>query len=134
MLLDSFEQGARKAGKDPSTLERMVQVHVSWAPTHTEALDNALREWPNGGMNFPKGDLRQPEDFEALARMVRPEHLQGRVLVSHRAEEHLAFLRHLFELGFHGVYVHNCGRNQDEFLRFYQREVLPDLRQTLSTS
>ncbi len=127
LLLDNFEQGARKAGKDPSNLEKMIQVHVSWAPTHAEALDNALREWPNGGMSFPKGDLRQPEDFEALARMVRPEHLQGRVLVSHRAEEHLALLGRLFDLGFHGVYVHNCGRNQAEFLRFYQREVLPEL-------
>ena len=127
MLIDNYDEGARGAGKDPGALFRMIQVHVSWARTHEEAVENAVREWPNGGMNFPKGDLRHPEDFEAMARLVRPEHFQGRVFISSSAFEHLGFLRHLFGLGFQGVYVHNCGRNQAEFLDFYQSEVLPEL-------
>ena len=28
-----------------------------------EALQSALTEWPNGGMPFPKQDIRSPEDF-----------------------------------------------------------------------
>jgi G6PDH family F420-dependent oxidoreductase len=127
MLLENFAKGARAAGKDPASMPRMLLVHVSWAPTLQEAVDNALHEWPNGGMNFPKGDIRRPEDFEALARMVRPEHFQGRVLISSRAEEHVAFLRGLFAMGFEEIHVHNCGRNQSEFLDFYGREVLPEV-------
>lgn len=126
-LMESFEKGATGAGKDPSGMPRLIQVHVSWAPTREEAVDNAVKEWPNGGMNFPKGDIRHPEVFEALAKMVRPEHFTGRVFMSNDAGEFVAYMKKLFGFGFTGVYVHNCGRNQREFLDFYQREVLPEL-------
>src|SRR5437879_359677 len=68
------EKGAREAGKDPSTMPRIIQLHVSWAESQDEALRNAMVEWPNGGLNFPKQDVRSPEDFAAMAKLVRPEH------------------------------------------------------------
>ena len=34
---------------------------------------NALVEWPNGGMKFPKADIRSPFEFEQIAKLVRPE-------------------------------------------------------------
>ena len=57
-LFQRFADGQREAGKDPATAPRMLQVHLSWAPTDEEALANAMHEWPNGGMKFPKGDIR----------------------------------------------------------------------------
>src|SRR5665811_2301199 len=51
----------------PSTMPRMLQVKVSVAGTDDEAVSMAVRDWPNGGMNFPKADIRNPEDFEAMA-------------------------------------------------------------------
>ena len=33
-------------------------------------------------MTFPKGDIRNPEDFEAMAKLVRPENYKNRVLIS----------------------------------------------------
>ncbi|TMB65674.1 MAG: LLM class flavin-dependent oxidoreductase, partial [Chloroflexi bacterium] len=62
-----FEKGAREAGKDPSKLPKILQLHLSWAPTDEEAMRNALTEWPNGGMKFPKADIRSPYDFEQMA-------------------------------------------------------------------
>ena len=43
-----------------------------WARTDEEATDKAVNEWPNGGMAFPKQDIRNPEDFAAMAKLVRP--------------------------------------------------------------
>src|SRR5690606_30831332 len=60
MLMDRFEKGARDAGKDPANMARMLQVKVSYAETDQEAIDSAVRDWPNGGMNFPKADIRNP--------------------------------------------------------------------------
>src|SRR5436190_7839188 len=65
MLLDRFEKGARDAGKDPTSMPRIIQLHISWAASDDEAMAQAVKEWPNGGMNFPKQDIRNPEDFEA---------------------------------------------------------------------
>ena len=98
MLWGKFDEGAREAGKDPTGTPKLLQIHVSWAPTDEEAIENAMREWPNGGMAFPKQDIKNPEDFAAMAKLVRPEHFTNRVLMTsrprgaHRA--HPALRRH----------------------------------------
>ena len=127
MLMGRFEKGAREAGKDPSAMPRIIQVHVSWADTLEEATENAVKEWPNGGMNFPKGDIRSPEDFEAMAKLVRPENYKNRVLISPDLDEHLAHLQHYADLGFTEIYVHNVGRNQEAFIKAYGERVVPAL-------
>jgi coenzyme F420-dependent glucose-6-phosphate dehydrogenase len=127
-LLDRFARGAREAGKNPDDMTRIIQLHVSWAESREAAVEQAVREWPNGGMAFPKADIRNPEDFEAMARLVRPEHFEGRVFISPDLEEHAAHIQHFIDLGFDEVYVHNVGRNQDAFIQGYARGVLPRLR------
>jgi coenzyme F420-dependent glucose-6-phosphate dehydrogenase len=128
MLMQRFEKGARDAGKDPATMPRLIQLHISWAETGDEATENAMRQWPNGGMDFPKGDIRHPEDFAAMAKLVRPEHFKNRVLISPDLDEHRAHLQRYLDLGFDEIYVHNVGRNQEAFLHAFGREVVPRLR------
>ena len=127
-LLSRFEKGVREAGKDPADMPRIIQLHVSWAESREAAVEQAVREWPNGGMAFPKADVRNPEDFEAMAKVVRPENFEGRVFMSPDLAEHAAHIQHYIDLGFTEVYVHNVGRNQEAFIERYGREVLPALR------
>jgi len=122
-----FEEGAREAGKDPSTMPRILQLHLSWAETDEEALQNAIVEWPNGGMKFPKQDIRSPFDFEQMARLVRPEDFQGRMLISSDPEAHRRQIQRFLDLGFDQVYLHNVGRNQERWIEVFGREVLPRL-------
>jgi coenzyme F420-dependent glucose-6-phosphate dehydrogenase len=127
-LWDNFELGAREAGKDPTTAPKLLQLHVSWARTDEEATQNALVEWPNGGMAFPKQDIRNPEDFAAMAKLVRPEHFVNRMLISADLERHVQNVQHYLDLGFDEIYLHNVGRDQAEFIEVWGREVLPKLR------
>jgi coenzyme F420-dependent glucose-6-phosphate dehydrogenase len=127
LLLERFEKGARDAGKDPATMPRIIQLHVSWADSDQAAIDQAVKEWPNGGMNFPKQDIRSPEDFEAMAKLVRPENFKGRVLTSADLDVHREHIQHFINLGFTEVYLHNVGRNQREFIQAYGREVIPKI-------
>ena len=126
-LFDRFAAGAREAGKDPSTMPRVLQVHLSWAETDAEAMTNALTEWPNGGMKFPKADIRSPHDFEQMARLVRPEDFEGRMVISADPDAHRAAIQRYVDLGFDRVYLHNVGRNQREWIEVFGREVLPKL-------
>lgn len=128
MLIDRFEKGAREAGKDPSTMPKIIQLHVSWAESMDVATENALKEWPNGGMAFPKADIRNPEDFEAMAKLVRPENYKNRVLITPDLDEHAAHVQHFIDLGFTEVYIHNVGRNQEAFIEAYGKAVLPKLK------
>lgn len=122
-----FEEGARGAGKDPSTMPRILQLHLSWAPTDEEAMGNAITEWPNGGMKFPKQDIRSPHDFAQMANLVRPEDFRGRMLISSDPEAHRREIQRYLDMGFGQIYLHNVGRNQAEWIEVFGREVLPGL-------
>jgi len=126
-LLARFEEGRREAGRRGPGL-RFLQVHLSWAPTDEEAMANALREWPNGGMRFPKNDIRSPFEFEQLARHVRPEDFEGRLVVSADPDVHRAALQRYVDLGFDRIFLHDVGREQRAFLDVFAREVIPGLR------
>jgi coenzyme F420-dependent glucose-6-phosphate dehydrogenase len=126
-VFERFEKGAREAGKDPAKLHKILQLHLSWAPTDEEAMRNALTEWPNGGMKFPKADIRSPFDFEQMAKIVRPEDFKGRMLISSDLDAHTREIQRFIELGFDRVYLHNVGRNQVEWLDVFGKKVLPKL-------
>jgi coenzyme F420-dependent glucose-6-phosphate dehydrogenase len=127
MLMDRFTRGAIEAGKDPSKMPKMIQLKVSYAETAEKAMEYAIQEWPNGGMAFPKGDIRNPEDFEAMAKLVKPEHYKNRVLTTPDLDEHCIYVQHFIDLGFDEVYIHNVGRNQEEFIDLYGMSVIPRL-------
>jgi len=126
-LFAKFDEGAREAGKDPSAMPKILQLHLSWAPTDEEALQNAITEWPNGGMKFPKQDIRSPYDFEQMAKLVRPEDFDGRMLITSDPDAHRKEIQRFLDLGVDRIYLHNVGRNQKEWIDVFGREVLPSL-------
>jgi G6PDH family F420-dependent oxidoreductase len=130
MLWDRFREGAREAGKDPEAMRTQLQVHVSWAETLDAAQEQAVKEWPNGGMPFPKQDIRNPEDFENMARLVRIESFANRMLISADLDEHTAAIQGYIDMGFDEIYLHNVGRNQVEFIEAFGSRVIPQLRLT----
>lgn len=127
-LLSRFAEGAREVGRDPATMTRVLRMHLSWAPTDEEAAANAVREWPNAGMRFPKSDIRSPFELEQIARMVRPADFEGRLLISSDPDAHRAAIQSMLDLGFDRIYLHNAGRDQAAFLEVFGRDVLPGLR------
>ena len=127
-LFAKFAEGAREAGKDPDTMPKVLQLHLSWDTTDEQALANAMTEWPNGGMKFPKADIRSPHDFAAMAKLVRPEDFEGRMVISSDPDVHRAAIQTFVDLGFDRVYLHNVGRNQAQWIEVFGREVLPKLR------
>ena len=128
MLWDKFREGAREAGKDAEAMRTQLQIHVSWAPTQDEAEQNALTEWPNGGMPFPKQDIKNPEDFANIAKLVRIENFKDRMLISPDLEEHTAQIQKFVDMGFDEIYLHNVGRDQAAFITTFGDKVLPKLK------
>jgi probable non-F420 flavinoid oxidoreductase len=84
-----------------------VQVHLSWHPDEAEAERMAHEQWAfsvlGAGLTW---DLAQPEQFEAAARFVRPEHVRSTVLVSCDLGWLAARLAELDELGVDVAYLH----------------------------
>jgi G6PDH family F420-dependent oxidoreductase len=124
-LLKRFGEGAREAGRDSAKMPKVLRLHVSWAETDEQAARNALTEWPNLGLRFSKSDIRSPYELEQMARLVRREDFEGRMLISADPDAHRAHIQTFADLGFDRIYLHNVGRNQREFLEVFGRDVLP---------
>jgi G6PDH family F420-dependent oxidoreductase len=127
MIRAKCEEGCRDAGKDPADFKYILQLHLSWAPTDEAALQNALTEWPNGGMKFPKQDIRSPLDFEQMAKRGQREDREGRMLIAADPEKHREQIQKYLDLRFDQIYLHNVGRNQAEWIDCFGRDVLPKL-------
>jgi G6PDH family F420-dependent oxidoreductase len=127
MIFEKCREGCREAGNDPDRFKYILQLHLSWAETDEQAVRNAMEEWPNGGMKFPKADIRSPGDFEQMAKLVRPEDFAGRMVMSADLEVHRKQIQKFLDIGFDQIYLHNVGRNQAEWIEAFGREVLPGL-------
>jgi hypothetical protein len=72
-------------------------------------------------------DLRLPHQFEAAAKFVRPEDMDGGVRISGDLKQHLDWLHAYLEYDLTGLMLHNVGRNQREFIEAFGSEVLTEL-------
>jgi G6PDH family F420-dependent oxidoreductase len=107
---------------------RVLQVHVSWAPTQAEAERIAYDQWRTNVFDPPVcWDLDTPEAFDAAAAVVRPEDLRGKVLISSDLEQHVAWLQEFAELGFDDIALHHVGQDLDPFIDAFGAHVLPQL-------
>jgi coenzyme F420-dependent glucose-6-phosphate dehydrogenase len=121
-IVQEFEQ----AGGDGKP--RYGQVHVCWAQSEQQARTTAHELWPNAAMAGPLGqELAIPSHYEAAAQLVSEEDVAESVVCGPDPERHLEAIRGYEQAGFDHVYVHQIGPDQDGFLRFYEREVIPEL-------
>ena len=126
-LVERFDDGLKEAGKPRGDTLRVVRVDLSWAPTDEQAMAYALAEWPLPGIRFPRSDVRSPADFEQLARTVRPDDFEGRMLVTSDLDRHRAHLQRFVDLGVDRIHLHNAGPDQRAFIEVFGRDVLPKL-------
>jgi G6PDH family F420-dependent oxidoreductase len=103
------------------------QVTVCWAVSE-EAARTTIREvWPNAGLG---GDLSQelatPLMFEQACELVGPEDLES-LPAGPDPEPYVQAIREYERAGFTHVYLHQIGRDQEGFLRFWREELQPRL-------
>ena len=118
-MLDAFGADGRK----------VLQVHVSWAPTEAEAVAIAHDQWRTNVFDPPIcWDLETPEAFDVAATMVRPDDVASKVLVSSDLQRHVAWLQEYAALGFDDIALHHVGQSLDAFIDAFGEHVLPALR------
>jgi len=127
LLFQRFGEGAAEFRRDPRGL-RVLRLHLSWATTQQQAVDQALTEWPHAGLRFAKSDVRSPFDLAQMSAYVRADDFDERFIISSDIAAHRDNIQHYLDLGFDRILVHNVGRNQEEFLEAFGSDVLPALR------
>jgi len=127
-LLPAVEEGAKEAGRDPATIERTIEVKVSFDTDRERALRDT-RIW--AALALPaedKAGVEDPREMERRAEAVADQ-AQGRWLVSDDADEHLEQIRPYIEFGFTHLIFHAPGDDQSRFLQLYAKDILPRIRE-----
>ena len=105
-----------------------LQVHLSYAGDDSTALKLAHDQWRTNVFDPPVcWDLDMPEAFDAAAKLVRPEDLDGKVLISSDLGQHVAWLQEFAALGFDDIAIHHVGQDLDGFIDAFGEHVLPAL-------
>lgn len=122
-VIAKFE-GAGGEGKP-----RYGQVHVCWADTEAAAQRTALRFWPNAvvGGNLP-WELPLPSHFEDASSWASEEDVAESIVCGPDPKHHVEAIREFERAGYDHVFVHQVGPDQSGCIDFYEREVLPALR------
>jgi coenzyme F420-dependent glucose-6-phosphate dehydrogenase len=108
--------------------EKLGMMHCAYDRDAEAGLKRAHAEWPNLALKGPLGqDLARPSDFEAAAEMVRPEDVAESTPHGPDPEPYLNLIHDYEQAGFTHVYIHQIGDNQDEFLEFAAKELIPKL-------
>jgi G6PDH family F420-dependent oxidoreductase len=104
-------------------------VKVCWAPDTRDAVETALRLWPNALVPGEAGQLLPlPRHFRQLSELVTEEMVERGLACGPDPEVHVNAIRPYIEAGYDEVYVNQIGPDQDGFFDFYRTEVLPRLR------
>jgi G6PDH family F420-dependent oxidoreductase len=107
---------------------RYGELGVCWAPDEAAARRTALRQWPISGLGGPLlTELPIPAHFQAAATVLDEDDVAESVVCGPDPERHVRAIREFEEAGYDHVCVHQIGPDQEGFLRFYAREVLPRL-------
>jgi G6PDH family F420-dependent oxidoreductase len=107
---------------------RYGQVTVCWADSEAAAIRTAHEIWPTGALSGRfKMELPRPSHFEEATRTVRPEDVARSIPCGPDPERHLTAIAEYVKAGFDHVYMHQVGPDQAGFMRFYAREIVPNL-------
>ena len=127
-LLPALAEAATKAKRDPASLERMIEVKVSFDTDRQRALEDT-RYW--AALALPAEDkvgVEDPLEMERRAAALPLEKAASRWLVSDDPEEHVEQIAEYVGYGFTHLVLHAPGPDQLRFLELYGKEIMPRLR------
>ena len=122
-VAESVEQFRSEGGEGKPTYG---QLHVCWAEDEEAAKRLALKQWPNSGLsgNFFL-ELPLPAHFEEAAEALDEDDVAESIVCGPDPERHRTAIQEYVDAGYDHVYIHQVGPEQEGFLDFYEREVLP---------
>ena len=127
-LLPAFAEGAKEGKKDAATLDKMIEVKVSFDTDRQRALEDT-RHWGALALSAEeKVGVEDPVELERLADALPVDRTASRWLVSSDPDEHVEQIKFYTDLGFTHLVFHAPGPDQKRFMDLYAERVLPRLR------
>jgi G6PDH family F420-dependent oxidoreductase len=107
---------------------KVAEVTVCWASDERSARRTAHEWWPTAAMESSLSwELPLPKHFEDVATLVTEDAVAESIVCGPDADRHVQAITTYAEAGYDQICVHQVGPDQEGFMRFYERDVLPRL-------
>jgi coenzyme F420-dependent glucose-6-phosphate dehydrogenase len=130
VLFPALEQGARQEGRDPSKIEKLMELQMSYDEDYDKAVQSARWWAPTVMPIFFKAPIADPHEIEAHGKLVSDEGLLTGWFISSRLEDHIKNIERYIKLGFTNIHLQSSSPNENEFISAFGKRVLPYLKDT----
>jgi coenzyme F420-dependent glucose-6-phosphate dehydrogenase len=127
-LLPAVAAGAEKAGRDASTIDRMIEIKLSYDTDPDLALENTRFWAPLSLSKEQKHDITDPAEMEKAADELPIEQVASRWIVGSDPDETVAKIAEYVDAGFNHLVFHAPGHDQARFLTAFENDLAPRLR------
>lgn len=105
---------------------RYGMFHVCWGEDEASARKTALEWWPNSSIKGELGvELPLPRHFEQAAEMIDEDDVAKDVICGPDPGPYLKSIKEFEEAGYDHVFIHQVGPDQQGFIDFCRKEILP---------
>lgn len=127
-LLPAVDEGLAAAGREPGSIERMIEIKLSYDRDHDRALENTRFWAPLALSAEQKHSLADPTEMEAAGDALPIEQVASRWIVASDPDEVVAQVKPYRDAGFDHLVFHAPGHDQQRFLTSFAEDVLPRLK------
>lgn len=134
-IIERFEHGAGEAGKDPSSMPRLIELNAAYTDDEEAAIACMKQYWASTFLPalFDR-KIYTPEEAAKNGEVVGSDVIKQKMCLSPNPDDHVRYARQHLDLGFTHLYFHCAGPDQRKFLQDYGRDVLGRMRQEAMTT
>jgi coenzyme F420-dependent glucose-6-phosphate dehydrogenase len=104
------------------------QIKVCWAETDDEAKKVMQKWWPVSALTGRlHTDLPTPSHFEDAVKLMGEPDIPGDSIIGPKTDRYLEAVQTMQKNGFDHIYLHQVGPDQEGFLTFFKKTLLPAL-------
>jgi coenzyme F420-dependent glucose-6-phosphate dehydrogenase len=127
-LIPAVNEGAEKAGRAADSIDRMIEIKLSYDTSRETALENTRFWSPLSLSAEQKHDITDPMEMEAAADALPIEQVARRWIVGSDPDEVVASIAPYIAAGMNHLVFHAPGHDQRRFLELFERDLAPRLR------
>jgi coenzyme F420-dependent glucose-6-phosphate dehydrogenase len=129
-LLPNVDAGLAAAGRSPDSIDRMIEMKVSFDTDRERALQDT-RFWAALSLSpEEKMSVEDPLEMEKLADSLPIERAAKRWIVTNDADELVERVRPYVDLGFRHLVFHAPGSDQKRFIKLFSEQIMEKLRKS----
>ncbi|WP_402839834.1 glucose-6-phosphate dehydrogenase (coenzyme-F420) [Microbacterium sp. GXS0129] len=127
-LIPAVKAGAAAAGRSFESLDRMIEIKLSYEETMEAAMENTRFWSPLSLSKEQKHDITDPVAMERAADALPIEQVAKRWIVGDDAEQVVGVIGEYVDMGFTHLVFHAPGNDQRRFQHLFARDLAPRLR------